>query len=97
MFGNLFSNSKNKRCPKCGNKNSQKMADNRSKGEVDLMAGIKAQMNQMNPDLARYNKETGRFECQNCNHQFSGAQADEWERIAKKLGEDVAIRQYSQI
>ena len=95
MFGGLFSKNKKMRCPACGAKNSEKLIASNADGD-DIMGSIQAQMNKMQPELARYN-DNNKFKCKACSKTFSGSLSDEWERIAKRLGEDVAVREYNKL
>jgi transcription elongation factor Elf1 len=96
MFGNLFSSDTKMRCPFCGAKSSRKLEDKKINDPDDVL-GILDKMNRANPELARYTNNKDRFSCKNCGQEFSGPVSVDWEKIAKKLGEDVAIREYKKL
>ena len=92
MFGNLFSNSKNKRCPACGEKYSINLVKDDAENLLDDLFSTL-------PDSGsgQYLKDSGKYECRKCGKKFSGMVSVEWEKTAKKLGEEVAIREYKKI
>ena len=85
MFGKLFSSDKKKRCPKCGAKSSEKFQEKDTDGDLqDLYKAVNAG--------SRYSDFGGeQFRCNICKHEFGPKLSDEWERIAKKLGEQRAL------
>ena len=96
MLGNLFSSDNKMRCPFCGAKTSRKLEKEQTHDPDDVM-GILDQMNRANPEIARYTSNKDSYSCKNCGQEFGGSVSVEWEKIAKKLGEDVAIREYRKL
>lgn len=91
------------RCPMCGVRGHHPKDEGARGGQAKTAEFYRSIGFKSDPELARYHVgakpgfATAPFRCRRCDHPFQRNHAAEWERVASKLGAEVALSEYQKL